>query len=77
MTDKQGRITWVNQAFSKVTEFEPGEVIGRKPGSFLQDTDSDRSSVGYMREEIVKKMAFNSEISQQILPGRALARTSI
>lgn len=39
--DRNGDIVWVNSAFVKTTGFLPNEVIGRKPGEFLNGEKSD------------------------------------
>jgi PAS domain S-box-containing protein len=36
ISDSQGAIEWVNEGFTQITGFELSEVVGRKPGSFLQ-----------------------------------------
>ncbi len=40
ITDKQGRIDWVNSAFETMTGFRLDSVKGLKPGSFLQGEDT-------------------------------------
>ncbi len=39
--DRHGDIVWVNSAFVKTTGFSPHEVIGRKPGEFLNGGKTD------------------------------------
>nr|WP_262501756.1 PAS domain-containing protein [Pseudomonas lundensis] len=36
ITDKDGLIQYVNQGFTKLTEYSLEEVRGKKPGHFLQ-----------------------------------------
>src|SRR5579862_5530653 len=36
ITDALGRIEWVNEGFTRITGYGIAEVLGRKPGSFLQ-----------------------------------------
>jgi PAS domain-containing protein len=36
LTDREGKITWVNAGFERITEYKPAEVIGKKPGSFCK-----------------------------------------
>ncbi len=39
--DRDGKITWVNAAFIKTTGFLSDEVIGKRPGEFLNGDKSD------------------------------------
>ena len=49
ISDADGRIEWTNRAFTMLTGFEPEEVVGRKPGSFLQGPETDPATVAHMR----------------------------
>lgn len=49
MADAEGLVTWVNEAFTRVTGYQPEEVVGRVPGRLLQfeGTDPDaRAALG-------------------------------
>jgi PAS domain S-box-containing protein len=70
ITDEEERITWVNSAFTRITEYEPGEVIGRRPGSFLQGKDTNPATVEYLRQKIKDKQPFNCEIVNYSKSGR-------
>ncbi|MDN5212712.1 PAS domain S-box protein [Fulvivirgaceae bacterium BMA12] len=41
VTDGRGHIEFANAGFSRLTGYELNEVIGKKPGSFLQGPDTD------------------------------------
>ena len=41
ITDKDGNIEWANDSFYRITEYEPKEVIGKKPGELLQGMETD------------------------------------
>ena len=62
VTDVEGMITWVNEAFSKLTGYEPNEVTGKKPGSFLQGKDTDPKTVKKISEAIKARKSYNGEI---------------
>jgi PAS domain S-box-containing protein len=70
ITDAEERITWVNNAFTRITEYEPQEVIGRKPGSFLQGKETDALTVQYLRQKMRDKQPFNCEIINYSKSGR-------
>lgn len=62
ITDKEGRITWVNTAFEKISGYHAPDVIGKKPGSFLQGPGSDLAVIATMRQAIQKGEGFDVEI---------------
>ncbi len=62
ITDPEGRITWFNNAFKHMTGYNSEELIGRKPGDFLQGNLSDSEVVSYMRDRIKQKKAFHAEL---------------
>lgn len=43
VTDAGGKITWVNNAFEKLTGYMSDEVIGQFPGRILQGPDTDQA----------------------------------
>ena len=62
ITDAQGYIEWVNEAFTEISEFGLEEVVGRKPGSFLQGKDTDSYTVQFMAKKIAAAEGFITEI---------------
>ena len=70
ITDPQGEIVWVNEGFTKITEFEIDEVIGKKPGSFLQGDETNLAMVRYMRNKIRNVEPFECDIVNYSRLGR-------
>lgn len=62
ITNKNGIITWVNQAFISGTGFQFEFVVGKKPGSFLQGAETSQETVSIMRQAIKNHEDFNVEI---------------
>lgn len=62
ITDLNGRIEWVNDAFINITGYELTEVIGKKPGGFLQGPDTDHTVVEHMSTCISLRQGFNVEL---------------
>ena len=62
ITDTEGRITWVNQAFEDVTEYTLEEVLGTKPGDLLQGEHTDSETVREMREALRANRSFDVEV---------------
>jgi PAS domain S-box-containing protein len=62
ITDAKGKIQWVNDAFTQMTEFEIHEIIGKRPGTFLQGPETNPVVVRYMRRKISNRQAFQCDI---------------
>ena len=62
ITDSGGMIEWVNEAFERMTGWTLGEVVGRKPGSFLQGPHSAPDVIAEMRERVARGEGFHSEL---------------
>jgi len=70
ITDNQQEIVWVNSAFTLITEYEPGEVIGKKLVIFLQGRDTDPATLQYLRRKIKSKQPFVCEMSNYSKKGK-------
>ncbi|MEQ8240695.1 MAG: ATP-binding protein [Cyclobacteriaceae bacterium] len=58
ITDVGGRIEWVNQGFTSITGYHLEEIVGKKPGSFLQGPKTSGSTVRRMSEALKKREPF-------------------
>lgn len=63
ITDPEGRIEWVNQAFTDLTEYTAEEVYGIKPGKLLQGSETHKSTA----KRISQKLKHHEEITEDIL----------
>jgi PAS domain S-box-containing protein/putative nucleotidyltransferase with HDIG domain len=70
ITDPLGHIEWVNQGFTRITEYTLAEVLGQKPGRFLQGPDTDPATVEYMRSRLAMGEGFKAEIVNYSKSGR-------
>ena len=70
LTDRLGRIEWVNQSFTRITGYTLDEVVGRTPGSLLQGPESDPETVQLMRDGIESGSGFDVEIVNYSKEGR-------
>ncbi|MEO6406936.1 MAG: PAS domain S-box protein, partial [Ferruginibacter sp.] len=70
ITDPEGKIVWANEAFTNISEYELEEVMGRKPGDFLQGTETNPAMVKFMHAEIEKLKAFECDILNYSKSGR-------
>jgi len=62
ITDAQGRITWVNEGFERITGYSAAEVQGRVPGHFLQAEQTDRAEVLRLGEHLAAQTTFRGEL---------------
>lgn len=62
ITDKNGLITFVNDSFEKISGYSEKEVLGLKPGSFLQGPESDQKVIQTMSDSLKKNSPFNVEL---------------
>lgn len=62
ITDVEGGINFVNDAFEKMTGYTENEVLGKKPGDFLQGSETDPKLVELMSKSIRAKKAFIVDI---------------
>jgi len=62
ITDSAGKIIWVNHAFQKITKYTAEEVMGKRPGRFLQGKDTNPETVAAMSETLQRLEQFDGEI---------------
>lgn len=62
ITDQEEKITFVNRAFEMMTGYLEEEVLGKKPGSFLQGAESDPAIKRMMAEAVAQRQPFNVNI---------------
>ncbi len=62
ITNKNGRIIWVNHAFEELTGFKIDECYGKKPGDFVQGPDSDQNTVERISRKLKEQKPFQEEI---------------
>jgi PAS domain S-box-containing protein len=56
IADAEGKIEWVNEAFTQISGYTKDEVLGKIPGRFLQGKDTDPAVSKYLGESIRKKV---------------------
>ena len=70
ITDAEGKITWVNKGFERITEYPLEEVIGKKPGAFLQGLATDPVTITEMWKSVMQGQSFRGEILNYGKSGR-------
>ncbi len=62
VTDAKGKTEWVNEAFSRVSEYSLDELRGKKPGSLLQGKKSSSDVTRVLGEAIRNKNTVHTQI---------------
>ncbi len=62
ITDAVGKIQWVNEAFTRITEFTLPEVKGKKPGDFLKGAETSPITNRYMRIKLSNARPFECDV---------------
>ena len=62
ITNPDGKIQWVNDGFTRMTGYEFDEVVGKKPGKFLQGEKTNVETVLAIREAIKEHRPFDGEL---------------
>ncbi len=70
VTDAEGRISWVNKGFERITEYSFEDVLGKKPGDFLQGNATNPITVTHMGDCIREGKGFGVEVINYSKSGR-------
>jgi PAS domain S-box-containing protein len=62
ITNKYGAIEWVNDSFTRLSGYTLEEVLGRKPGAFLQGPGTNPETVRAIRNALNSKQGVRVEI---------------
>ena len=71
LASADGKIEWVNEGFTRITGYNLPEVIGRKPGSFLQGPGTDKTMIDAMGRAVRAGELFKGEIQNYGKSGQA------
>lgn len=73
ISDKEDKIEWVNEAFSRITGYQPKEVIGKKNAELLLSDFSNRKIRNEVFQTVLKKhKKYNGEIYNYTNDGRPI-----
>ena len=62
ITDRNGLIEYVNRGFTRMSGYTAKEVMGRKPGDFLQGKHTSPQTIKRIRENLAANKSFYEEI---------------
>lgn len=63
ITGPDGRVEWINEAFSRLSGFTLEEMLGRKPGDLLQGAATDATVVARIRDALSRAEGFTAELT--------------
>jgi two-component system cell cycle sensor histidine kinase/response regulator CckA len=70
VTDDTGRVEWVNEGFTRVTEYTLEEVLGRKLGSILRGPDTDTATAKAISDAVKARRPFLGQIVNYTKSGK-------
>lgn len=62
--DKQGYVSWCNNAFTECTGYSLEEIAGRDPHAILRGPMTEHETLSHMRGRVAKGKAFHAELVQ-------------
>lgn len=62
ITDKEGRIEWANDGFSRISGYSLEEAIGKTIASFLQGPETNIETVGNISNLMMQEQSFRAEL---------------
>ncbi len=73
ISDKEDKIEWVNEAFTRITDYEPKEVIGRKNAELMLSDFSNRKIRNEVFQTVLKNhKKYNGEIFSYTNSGKPI-----
>lgn len=70
ITDAEGRMTWANDAFTRISGFSLHEALGKKPGSLLQFEGTNPVTRAQLRAAIAQHQPIQVQILNRAKQGR-------
>jgi len=70
ITDVEGRVEWMNEAYARTTGFTFDELKGRKPGTLLQGSETAPGVVAQMRAGLITQQGFHVVVLNYHKSGR-------
>ncbi|WP_459901939.1 hybrid sensor histidine kinase/response regulator [Desulfobaculum senezii] len=72
ITNSQGRVEWVNEAFTRMTGYTIEDMAGKKPGSVLQGPETNEDTVRFMSQRLKKRKGFKTELINYTKTGQRI-----
>src|SRR5690606_34927520 len=62
ITDRDGRIEWINEGFTRLSGYVLSDVKGRRPGDVLQCEQTDPQTIAFMNQALAQGKAFTVDV---------------
>ncbi len=72
LTDGDGRITWVNEAFTDITGYSLDDAFGQHPGDLLNGPDTDKTTIAYIARRISAGKSLRAEVLNYTKSGQKI-----
>lgn len=72
LSNADGRIFWVNEAFSKITGYSRAEAIGKTPPELLNDVETDVSTTAEIAEHVRNAKPIRAEVLNRRKDGQKI-----
>ncbi|MDG4649268.1 PAS domain S-box protein [Roseibacterium sp. SDUM158017] len=70
VTDVEGRVTWVNESFEKLTGYSLEDMRGKIPGKILQKVRPTEATLENIRTSLARRQSFHVELLNHTKDGR-------
>ena len=70
LMDREGRITWVNESFTRITGYSFDEALGRLPGDLLNSGKTDSATIRLLQDSVRKARPVRVEICNRRKDGQ-------
>jgi PAS domain S-box-containing protein len=70
ITDPEGRTTWVNEGFTRITGYAADEVLGKVPGRLLQVPETSPEAINIIRQALRERNGCRVELLNAAKDGR-------
>lgn len=62
ITDAQGRVQWINEAYNRIFDYPSEDVAGRTPWELLSGAETDTTAVEWIAAQLAKGHGFDTEV---------------
>ncbi|UWQ83257.1 ATP-binding protein [Leisingera caerulea] len=70
LMDREGRITWVNESFTRITGYSFDEALGRLPGDLLNSGRTDSATIRLLQDSVREARPVRVEICNRRKDGQ-------
>ncbi|WP_424979242.1 ATP-binding protein [Leisingera sp. S232] len=72
LMDRTGRITWINDSFTRLTGYSFEEAVGQRPGDFLNSGQTDQETIDLLNKSLRLGRSVRAEVLNRCKDGRLI-----